>query len=64
MALVGHCISQAMHIMHAGSLTGSDFLSESVLPGVSVQSKTETGQTDIQIPSALQQSKSTATFVP
>lgn len=63
-AWVGHCTSHARQKMHWGSFTGSDFFSDVGCPGDSAQSKTLTGQTDIQMPSPLQTSWSTATWVP
>lgn len=64
MAWVGHCTSHARQKMHCGSFTGSDFFSEVGCPGESTQSKTLTGQTEMQMPSPLQTSWSTATCVP
>ncbi len=63
-ASTGHAVSQARQKMHWSSLTGSAFFSEAGCPGVSNHSKTPTGHTSIQAPSAMQISKSTATFSP
>jgi len=64
MAWVGHCTSHARQNMQSGSLTGSDFFSDVGCPGESINSNTLTGQIDVQMPSPLQQSWSTATLVP
>jgi len=72
-AVTGHWISHARQKMQSFSLAGSAFLAARIAwplafgvsqSGVSSQSKTLTGQTEMQIPSAMQMSKSTATIFP
>ena len=72
-AVTGHWISQARQKMQSFSLIGSAFLGARIAcplllglsqSGVSNQSKTFTGHTEMQIPSAMQTSKSTATIFP
>src|SRR3990170_2542246 len=63
-ARTGHPASHALQKMQSGSFTGSDFFFEVGCPGESTQSKTLTGQTEMQIPSPSQESWSTATEVP
>src|SRR3990170_1036472 len=55
-ARTGHPASHALQKMQSGSFTGSDFFFEVGCPGESTQSKTLTGQTEMQIPSPSQES--------